>query len=99
MGDGGDFLFSITKKAKILNNLYPVYAIYGTSSYFPTFGGGHDLHISGNCFDSLNSYTNLGHSYGRNFYFDEVQSSYLAGSYNFRVKKLEVYLVSFVYDY
>ncbi len=35
-------------------------AMYGQSSYGPTFGGGHDLHISS---DGSSSYTNFVHSY------------------------------------
>jgi hypothetical protein len=36
---------------------------YGESSYGPTFGGGHDLHICDNCNSNNSSYDSLGNSY------------------------------------
>ena len=38
-------------------------AIYCKSDYGPTFGGGHDLHISNNADTSGKSYSNLGNTY------------------------------------
>ena len=38
-------------------------AIHCMSDYGPTFGGGHDLHISNNANTSGSSYSNLGNSY------------------------------------
>ncbi|XP_068717254.1 uncharacterized protein [Montipora capricornis] len=39
------------------------YAIYRCSSYGPTFGGGHGIHISNNAASNRNSYTQCGWSY------------------------------------
>ena len=37
--------------------------IYCNNGYGPTFGGGHDLHVSGNTNTNASSRSNLGHSY------------------------------------
>ncbi|XP_046852219.1 uncharacterized protein LOC124445537 [Xenia sp. Carnegie-2017] len=42
---------------------YQQYAMYTSSSYGPTFGGGHDLKIGNNARTSTSSYTNFGHTY------------------------------------
>jgi len=55
---------------------YQENSMYDTSSYCPTFGGGHDLHIDSGCrngYTSPNSYV-----YGTDFY----DSSWLAGCYS-----------------
>ena len=58
-------------------------AICSNSSYGPTFGSGHDLHISGNANVNTSSYTYLGNSYqcpaGQN------QRTFLAGNKAFTV--------------
>lgn len=69
---------------------YQSYAIYLTSSYGPTFGGGHDIRIAnkanGNCY----SYTTFGHSYhlpsGA-----KKQHTILAGTYFFTPDEVEVF--------
>ena len=38
-------------------------SIYCGSSYGPTFGAGHDIHISNYASSNSNSYSNLGHTY------------------------------------
>ena len=43
--------------------------MYDTSSYCPTFGGGHDWQLQNNC---KNGYTNLGSTY----YFSQGQAPY-----------------------
>jgi len=63
-------------------------AIYGYSSYGPTFGSGHDLYLSDSCNSSNGSYSNLGTGYGA-----PKDTSMLAGSYNFTVKDYEVFQV------
>ena len=50
----GPFKSAVTKST---------YAIYRRSSYGPTFGGGHDIHIANNANSNTNSYTDFGHSY------------------------------------
>ncbi|XP_068761361.1 uncharacterized protein [Montipora capricornis] len=39
------------------------FAIHGCSSYGPTFGSGHDIHISNNAASNRDSYTSCGYSY------------------------------------
>ncbi|ETO00348.1 TLDc domain-containing protein [Reticulomyxa filosa] len=63
------------------------HAIYDYSSYGPTFGGGHDFHISDNCNSNTNNYCN---PYSYNGPSDNTR---LAGARNFKVKEIEVYLV------
>jgi len=58
------FLFQLRPAMKRYNNKGGNYhATYSNSGYGPTFGGGHDLHISTNCLLYATSYTNGGHSY------------------------------------
>ena len=56
----------------------------------PTFGGGHDVHISDNAAYSQGSYSNFGHSYK----LPEIgtKNSLLAGSCNFTPTELEVFI-------
>ena len=69
-------------------------AMYGNNGYGPTFGGGHDIHISDGAGHNTNSYTNLGHSYvqlaGYKYGASDAQSL-LAGSYNFQPHEVEVF--------
>ena len=57
-------------------------------SYGPTFGGGHDLHVSTNANISGASYSDLGHTYqlpaGQ-------QSAFFTGARNFYVTDYEVF--------
>ena len=63
------------------------YSIYCPSNYGPTFGGGHDLHIC----DKSNE---VGSSYSNPYSFLAGKTdSFLAGSSNFKVKEIEVYLI------
>ena len=63
-------------------------------TYGPTFGAGHDLHISDNCHVNTNSYSNLGHYYklptGYVAGTDQAQRL-LAGTYYFKVDEYEVF--------
>jgi hypothetical protein len=69
------------------------YAIYCPSNYGPTFGGGHDFHISDNSNTNKDSYSNLGYSYSHPDYAygSEEAKSFLTGTYNFQVSEIEVY--------
>lgn len=87
-----EFLYSLTKQKKISIDTNFVYSTYNGSNYFPTFGGGHDLYLSSDCFNNNSSYTNLQHTYGTKMNFDDKRS-FLAGNYNFKVRKIEVYIV------
>lgn len=59
--------------------------LYGSSSYGPTFGEGHDLYIANGCFNNTNS-SNSQKSY--NWHGDIYV---LEGKQNFKVKDYEVY--------
>ncbi len=63
--DPNSFIFSLINmlnkpiKMKCSQN----HGIYCNSSYGPTFGGGHDLHIADKSNTNTSSYSNLGYSY------------------------------------
>ena len=64
----GSFLFTLTNihntaPTKYSNMIYPQYAVYHSSNYGPTFGGGFDIYVSDNYFNNNDSYSRLGHSY------------------------------------
>ena len=64
----GSFLFTLTnihgtEPIKFANTKGYDWAVYHNSDYGPTFGGGHDLYISNNCFNNTDSYCSLGYSY------------------------------------
>ena len=65
------------------------HSIYCLSSYGPTFGGGHDIHIANNANTTAGSYSNLCVSY-QHPQPDQGQS-YLAGSCHFLLNEIEVY--------
>ena len=81
------FIFSLDNK-EIYYNKDNKYNIYGSSSYGPAFGGGHDFYICDNCNSSNSSYDNSPHSYETN-----GKKNALAGCYNFTVKDYEVYQI------
>ena len=90
------FIFSlINKQNKPLKMKCPECqnTIYCHIGYGPTFGGGHDFHISDNSNTNTNSYSNLGHSYSHPDYAagSNEAKSFLAGSNNFQVSEIEVY--------
>ena len=71
----------------------PANAIYRTTSYGPTFGNGHDLHIVNSC-KTVNSVTNLGHGYVNPPGYATNTAAirdFLAGSYQFYCDDWEVY--------
>jgi hypothetical protein len=65
------------------------YAIHNQSSYGPTFGGGHDMHICNNSNSTMSSYSNLGHTYTG----PSASQSTLAGERSFLVADYEVFAV------
>ena len=90
------FLFSLNHKTKHEIYQNPQHAIYHHSGYGPTFGGGHDLHISSDCHKNLSSYSNLGHTYKCPFGYNNDQSkNYLAGTHHFEVEDYEVFQLFF----
>ena len=80
------FIFSLAtdKKYGMINTSN---AIHNPSSYGPTFGGGHDMHIANNCNADKSSYMNIGSSY------EKGDSTVIAGGYNFMVSDYEVFKV------
>lgn len=72
-----------------------MYSIFGSANYGPTFGGGHDLYICDNSNKVKHSSSSLGHSFAsvnKSFaHGTTAAQSYLAGSYQFLVKEIEVY--------
>ena len=66
------------------------YAIYRSSSYGPTFGGGHDIVIKDNANSNTNSYTNFGQSYSLPSGIKD-RITILAGTYKFTPDEVEVF--------
>ena len=94
-----NYLFSLRNKDNLSPFRSPVYrysqyAIYTSPGYGPTFGGGHDLHISNNADKNTGSYANLGHSYrppSGYSYSSSNTRALLAGTRNFSPTEVEVY--------
>ena len=101
--DSNAFLFSLVNKPGWVPVQLPQtgkrsskrrHSIYDNRSYGPTFGGGHDIHISNYASSNTNSYSNLGltysppsgYSYGSTF-----AQSFLAGSYSFTSDEVETF--------
>ena len=71
------FLFSLYNKdgynpVKLTQDLNQHNAMYHCYNYGPTFGAGHDIHISNNAMSNSGSYTYCGYTYS-------VPSGYSAG--------------------
>lgn len=97
--DGKSCIFSWTNPAGVpfrLVNINPDHGMYSHSSYGPTFGQGHDLHISDNSNSNTNSYNNVNNA----FRCAKDQTGCNAGvqwfgtsCYNFYVSDYEVFQV------
>jgi hypothetical protein len=91
------FLFSLRNKEKLapfIANVIPgheLYAVYCNPSYGPSFGAGHDLHISNNANGNQGSYTYFGNSYQPPPGTAQA-NSILAGSYYFTPTEIEVFI-------
>ena len=68
----------------------PSLAIYKSSSYGPTFGGGHDIKIVNNANSNTNSYTNFGSSYSVPSGAQD-KKTILAGTFKFTPDEVEVF--------
>jgi len=89
------FIFTLTNPYSIAPTRYnwngTSYAAFDTSSYGPTFGGGHDIHVSNAC-TSSGSYFNFPHcytdstGYGKNTF---------TGSNRFVVSDIEVFACNY----
>ena len=72
-------------------------SIYSCSRHGPTFGGGHDIHITNYASSNTNSYSNLAHTYSPPSGHSDLSSfttSFLAGSYLFQPDEVEVFYES-----
>jgi len=82
------FIYSLTRKTKCAtqNNSYSIYDNYNNG---PIFGSGRDIYINDNC------NTNTGNYCSPNTYAlpSGADNTFLAGSYHFTVKEIEVYAV------
>ncbi len=85
-----NFLFSVTSQTKNEWLRYPSNTIYNSSTYGPTFGGGHDLHVS---FNAATNYSNVGHTYecAVGSYGSTTCRNSFSGSYNWTIETLEVW--------
>ena len=92
--DPDAFLFSVTKKTKIIQNANNTYSLYDEASRHATWGGGHDLGLMTNCNTENTSYCNLGHTYvppDGHANGSEGAKNYLAGAYNFMTEEIEIF--------
>ena len=91
------FLFSLRNKenlAPFIANVKPgceQHAVCCIPNYGPTFGGGHDVHISDNANGNQESYSRFGNSYQPPPGTVEA-NSLLAGSQNFTPTEIEVFI-------
>jgi hypothetical protein len=88
------FIFSlVNKENKPFKIMCPngTNAIYCKSTYGPTFGGAHDIHVSSDSNSNQTSYSNLGHTY-KHAEYQYNAKSILAGSYNFQTLEIEVFI-------
>jgi len=88
------FLFSVHNSIntpQVLKSKASSNETYKYSSYGPTFGSGHDLYICANSNTTNSSYTNNPYSFNGPQGFTGTQNTFLAGSYNFKTKEIEVY--------
>eukprot|EP01080_Neovahlkampfia_damariscottae_P005802 gene5802-9625_t len=96
--DSDAFIFSLKNKDQKVIKMDKISgkeSIYCDYYYGPTFGGGHDFYIYDRSNSSTSNYSNLGHSYKppNNYSYGSTQAnSFLAGSYNFKVSEIEVFM-------
>ena len=70
------------------------HAIYSSSSYGPTFGGGHDITIKSDASSNSNSYSDLGWTYSPPSgysYGSTLARTFLAGTYHFKPDEIETF--------
>ena len=95
------FIFSLVDKEglapfkSMVKQSRKSYAIHRGSSYGPTFGIGHDIHIADNANQNTGSYTHFGSSYSRP---NGVTYPYtiLAGTYTFSPDDVKVFFLAWV---
>ena len=89
------FLFSLYNKGgynpvKLTQYRNQQYAMYDSSSYGPTFGGGHDIYISDNALSS-NSYTYCGSTYSVPSGYSTGYCGFFTGGQYFTPTDIEVF--------
>jgi hypothetical protein len=66
--------------------------MYDHSSYGPTFGGNHDIHVADNANSNSNSYTNAGHAY--QLPAGQDAQTFFTSARNFQAAEIEVFRVT-----
>ena len=99
--DSKAFLFSLVNKpgwapVKLSQSEHSSgkYSTFFRSSYGPTFGGGHDIHISNYASSNSYSYSNLGNFYSPPSgysYASTFAQTFLAGTHNFTPDEVETF--------
>ena len=95
--DKSAFIFSLVNKENrpliFEHSSSKLNSLVSHKNFCPTFGQGHDLHISNFSNTNRNSYSNLGYTYTHpDFeYGSEKAKKHLAGSYYFQVQEIEVF--------
>jgi len=88
--DGNSWIFTLVNKHDVPPTKFTVsqaqYGICDNHNYGPTFGGGHDFHLSNNCNVNSESYSNFPHSYT-----NSTGKTNLLTTYNFQVENYEVF--------
>ncbi len=88
----GPFLFTLTNPHRIPSIKYSIklnqYSIFDGSTYGPTFGGGHDLHVCDNSQLATSSYSKFPHAYNDT---TNQGNATFSGSKNFQTSDIEVY--------
>jgi hypothetical protein len=90
------FLFRIKDHRNSEPHAFPLssssYAICCNSSYGPTFGTGHNIHVADSCHQNKSSYTNLGKNYVNDTGLDGTQV--FTGEQYFTVREIEVFSIT-----
>ena len=101
--DSNAFLFSLANKPGWAPVKLPQTGKYSSRrqhsiedipSYGPSFGGGHDMHISDFASSNINSYSNLGYTYSPPSgysYGSTFARTFLAGTYQFTPGEIETF--------
>lgn len=86
----GGFIFNLTDSVLKTQPGYfgNIYQTYNTSSYGPTFGGGHDIYVD----TSLSNSYSFGYSYGNDYGKSIVDGSQYIGQ-NIKIDALEVFTI------
>ena len=77
---------------KLTQNQNQQNAMYRCYSYGPTFGSGHDIHISNDAKNNQNSYTVCGYSYSNPTGYSGTYCGFFTGSRNFSPTDIEVFI-------